>query len=90
MYRYQILIEYIGTNFIGWQIQAKGQSIQRLLQNKQTTKIYDLVKSEKITSSKYIDSCIVTNSNIKNIKMGQMVKNLVNITEEDKKKIRVN
>ena len=51
----------------------------------QTTKIYDLVKSEKITSSKYIDSCIVTNSNIKNIKMGQMVKNLVNITEEDKK-----
>ena len=34
MYRYQILIEYIGTNFIGWQIQAKGQSIQRLLQNK--------------------------------------------------------
>ena len=34
MYRYQILIEYIGTKFIGWQIQPKGQSIQKLIQNK--------------------------------------------------------
>ena len=50
-----------------------------------TKKIYDLVKSEKNTSTKYIDSCIVTNSNIKNIKMGKMVQNLVNIPEEDKK-----
>ena len=34
MNRYQILIEYIGTNFIGWQIQPKGKSIQKLIQNK--------------------------------------------------------
>ena len=34
MYRYQILIEYIGTNFIGWQIQSKGKSIQKLIQIK--------------------------------------------------------
>ena len=34
MHRYQILIEYIGTNFVGWQIQSKGQSIQKLIQNK--------------------------------------------------------
>ena len=34
MHRYQILIEYVGTNFIGWQIQSKGQSIQKLIQNK--------------------------------------------------------
>tara|TARA_B110000196_G_scaffold291296_1_gene278105 strand:+ start:18 stop:758 length:741 start_codon:yes stop_codon:yes gene_type:complete len=34
MHRYQILIEYIGTNFIGWQIQSKGKSIQKLIQNK--------------------------------------------------------
>jgi tRNA pseudouridine38-40 synthase len=34
MNRYQILIEYIGTNFIGWQIQSKGKSIQKLIQIK--------------------------------------------------------
>ena len=32
MYNYQIIIEYIGTNFIGWQIQKKGPSIQLLIQ----------------------------------------------------------
>jgi len=32
MYRYQILIEYVGTNFVGWQIQPKGKSIQKLIQ----------------------------------------------------------
>jgi tRNA pseudouridine38-40 synthase len=34
MYRYQILIEYVGTNFVGWQIQTKGKSIQKLIQIK--------------------------------------------------------
>jgi tRNA pseudouridine38-40 synthase len=34
MHRYQILIEYVGTNFIGWQIQSKGRSIQKLIQIK--------------------------------------------------------
>ena len=43
MHKYQILIEYLGTNFIGWQIQKKGQSVQNLIQNK----IFKLLK-EKI------------------------------------------
>ncbi len=34
MHRYQILIEYIGTNFIGWQTQPTGQSIQKMIQIK--------------------------------------------------------
>ena len=34
MRRYQILIEYVGTNFVGWQIQSKGKSIQKLIQKK--------------------------------------------------------
>jgi len=34
MHRYQIHIEYVGTKFIGWQIQKKGHSIQRLIQRK--------------------------------------------------------
>ena len=34
MHRYHLSIEYVGTNFIGWQIQPKGKSIQKLIQNK--------------------------------------------------------
>ena len=34
MYRYQILVEYVGTKFIGWQKQLKGKSIQKEIENK--------------------------------------------------------
>ena len=34
MFRYQILIEYAGTNFRGWQNQKKGKTIQGLIQDK--------------------------------------------------------
>jgi tRNA pseudouridine38-40 synthase len=44
MHRYKILIEYVGTNFIGWQIQTKGKSIQKLIQ----TKLSKLLK-EKVS-----------------------------------------
>ena len=44
MYRYQVLIEYVGTKFVGWQIQSKGKSIQKLIQ----TKISKLLK-EKVS-----------------------------------------
>ena len=44
MHRYQVLIEYVGTNFVGWQIQSNGKSIQKLIQ----TKISKLLK-EKIS-----------------------------------------
>jgi len=33
MHRYQILIEYVGTSFVGWQIQKKGKSVQKLVQS---------------------------------------------------------
>ena len=36
MVRYQLLIEYVGTNFRGWQIQKKGSTIQGLIQEKLT------------------------------------------------------
>ena len=32
MARYQILIEYVGTSFRGWQIQKKGPTIQGIIQ----------------------------------------------------------
>ena len=34
MFRYQILIEYVGTNFRGWQIQTKSKTIQGLIQER--------------------------------------------------------
>ncbi len=33
MPRYQIKVEYDGTNFVGWQYQKNGISIQEILQN---------------------------------------------------------
>ncbi len=33
MIRYQILIEYDGTSYVGWQIQKKGKSIQKTIQS---------------------------------------------------------
>ncbi len=32
MYRYQILIEYEGSKFIGWQTQKKGSSVQKTIE----------------------------------------------------------
>ena len=34
MARYQLLIEYVGTNYRGWQIQKKGLTIQGIIQKK--------------------------------------------------------
>ena len=42
MFRYQILIEYEGTNFRGWQVQKKGKTIQGIIQDK----ISKLLKEE--------------------------------------------
>ena len=44
MYKYQILVEYVGSEFRGWQIQKKGKTIQGLVQEK----ISKILK-EKIT-----------------------------------------
>ena len=43
MNRYQILIEYVGTNYNGWQIQRKGKTIQGKIQ-----KIISKILKEKI------------------------------------------
>ena len=32
MHRYQLKIEYVGTKYLGWQIQKKGKTVQKTLQ----------------------------------------------------------
>ena len=55
MHRYQIIIEYVGTNFIGWQIQSKGQSVQKLIQ----IKISKLLKEKiNLIGSGRTDKCV--------------------------------
>ena len=44
MQRYQIKVEYDGTNFVGWQYQKNGLSIQEILQ-----KAIFKFSSEKVT-----------------------------------------
>ena len=34
MYTYQILIEYDGSNYVGWQAQKNGISIQEIIEKK--------------------------------------------------------
>ena len=51
MHRYQILIEYVGTNYIGWQIQSKGKSIQKLIQTKLSKLLKEKISLVIITDS---------------------------------------
>ena len=44
MFRYQILIEYVGSSFVGWQVQTTGKTIQGLIQKK-----ISYLLNEKIT-----------------------------------------
>ena len=32
MHRYQLRIEYVGTKYLGWQIQKKGKTVQKTIQ----------------------------------------------------------
>ena len=59
MNRYQILIEYIGTNYSGWQIQKKGETIQgnitgpcgTMKKGKATTRCLPRKKAQSLTKA---------------------------------------
>ena len=44
MHRYQIKIEYVGTNFIGFQIQKRGNTVQKLIQTSISKVLKEKVK----------------------------------------------
>ena len=80
MCRYQILVEYVGTKFIGWQKQLKGKSIQKEIENnlskllKQKITVYGSGRTDAgvhaIEQSAHFD----TNSKIQEIK--KLIKSL--------------
>ena len=44
MFNYQIIIEYLGTDYIGWQIQKRGLSIQQIVQKALTKVLNSKIK----------------------------------------------
>lgn len=44
MFNYQIIIEYLGTNYVGWQIQKNGVSIQSLIEKALTKLLKSKIK----------------------------------------------
>ena len=44
MHRYHILVEYVGTNFHGWQTQSNGKTIQKTIEQKIKKIINEKVK----------------------------------------------
>jgi len=80
MYRYQILIEYVGTSFVGWQIQKKGKSVQKIIQStlskllKQKIILYSAGRTDRGVHASEQSAHFDVQNKIKNI--DKMVKSL--------------
>ena len=44
MFTYQINVEYLGTNFVGWQFQKNGVSVQEVLEKALSKFLKDKIK----------------------------------------------
>ena len=72
MINYQIIVEYIGTNFVGWQIQKNGTSVQSTIQ-KALAKL--LKKKIKIIGSGRTDAGVHAKGQSANFKVDKEIKN---------------
>ena len=72
MFNYQIIIEYLGTNYVGWQIQKNGTSIQSIIQ-KALTKV--LKTKIKINGSGRTDAGVHALGQSANFMVNQEIKN---------------
>ena len=71
-YNYQIIIEYVGTNFVGWQIQKNGKSIQEAVQ-KSLSKTF---KSKiKIIGSGRTDAGVHAKKQVANFYLNKKIEN---------------
>ena len=75
MFNYLVKIEYVGTNFVGWQFQKNGSSIQEKVE-KSLKKIFK--KKIKITGSGRTDTGVHAKAQFANFKIEKKI--------EDKKK----
>ena len=73
MIRYQIILEYDGTKFNGWQIQKSGTSVQKTIQSalfkliKKKIKIYGAGRTDKGVHSLEQSAHFDVEENIENI-----------------------
>ena len=44
IFNYQIIIEYLGSNYVGWQVQKNGISIQSLIESTLTKTLKSKIK----------------------------------------------
>ncbi len=71
-YNYQIKIEYLGTNFVGWQIQKNGKSVQEIIQ-KALTKTFKT--KIKIIGSGRTDAGVHAKEQSANFNLNTEIKN---------------
>ena len=71
MFNYQITIEYLGTNFVGWQIQKNGVSVQLIVQ-KALTKV--LKSKIKVIGAGRTDSGVHAKGQSANFPFNQKIK----------------
>tara|TARA_X000001036_G_scaffold333400_1_gene312218 strand:- start:3327 stop:4067 length:741 start_codon:yes stop_codon:yes gene_type:complete len=72
MFNYQIIIEYLGTNYVGWQIQKNGASVQSIIQKT----LKKVLKSKiKIIGSGRTDAGVHAKGQSANFIYNQEIKN---------------
>ena len=77
-FNYQLIIEYDGTNFVGWQIQKNGISVQETIER--ALKNY-FKKKIKIIGSGRTDSGVHAINQSANFVLNIKIKNLISFIE---------
>lgn len=77
-FNYQLIIEYDGTSFVGWQIQKNGISVQEIVES--TLKKY-FKKKIKIIGSGRTDAGVHAKNQSANFFVDKKIKNLISFIE---------
>ena len=72
MFTYQIIVEYLGTKFVGWQIQKNGLSVQEALEKVLSNFLKDKIR---VIGSGRTDAGVHANEQSAHFKTKQKIKN---------------